>query len=55
VNAETLMSIDQGEMTKLYASGVRDGVAGPSWRFAPPDISPGDGDFVRAGLRLKTK
>jgi hypothetical protein len=54
VNAETLMSINQGEMTKLYAEGVRDGVAGPGWRYAPPDICPGDGDFVRAGLRLKT-
>jgi predicted acylesterase/phospholipase RssA len=55
VNAETLMSIDQDEMMKLYAEGRRDGAAGPAWRYAPPDIAPGDGDFVRAGLRLRTK
>jgi hypothetical protein len=39
VNAETLMSIDQREMTKLYAEGRRDGLAGPAWRHAPPDIA----------------
>ena len=41
VNAETLMSIDQGEMTKLYAEGLKDGVDGPAWRYAPPDICSG--------------
>jgi predicted acylesterase/phospholipase RssA len=54
VNVETLMSIDQKEMTKLYADGIRDGVAGPAWRYAPPDICPGDGDYVRGGVRLRT-
>jgi predicted acylesterase/phospholipase RssA len=39
VNAETLMSIDQREMTKLYAEGRRDGLTGPAWRFTPPDIA----------------
>jgi hypothetical protein len=54
VNAETLMSIDPGEMKKLYAEGLRDGYNGPAWRHAPPDICPGDGDFPRAGLRMRT-
>ncbi|HEV3387126.1 MAG TPA: patatin-like phospholipase family protein [Gemmata sp.] len=54
VNAETLISIDQNEMTKLCLEGGKDGLAGPAWRYAPPDICPGDGDFVRGGLRLRT-
>ncbi len=54
-NSETPISIDQKEMTKLYAEGMREGVAGPAWRYAPPDICPGDGDIVRGGLRLSTK
>ncbi|VTU02332.1 alpha beta hydrolase : Putative uncharacterized protein OS=Yersinia aldovae ATCC 35236 GN=yaldo0001_35880 PE=4 SV=1: Patatin [Gemmataceae bacterium] len=38
VDAETLISIDQGEMQKLYREGERDGLAGPAWQFAPPDL-----------------
>lgn len=38
VNAETLISIDQGEMQKLYREGERDGMAGPAWQFSPPDL-----------------
>lgn len=54
VNADTLISIDQNEMTKLCLEGGKDGLAGPAWRNAPPDICPGDGDYVRGGLRLRT-
>ena len=54
VNAETLISIDQKEMTKLCIEGSKDGLAGPAWRYAPPDICPGDGDVVRSGLRLRS-
>ncbi len=38
VNADTLISIDQGEMQKLYQEGERDGIAGPAWQFVPPDL-----------------
>jgi hypothetical protein len=51
MNVETLMSINQSEMTKLYAEGLKDGVTGPLWRYAPPDICPGEGDVAPAGLR----
>jgi predicted acylesterase/phospholipase RssA len=54
VNADTLISIDQNQMTKLCTEGSKDGLAGPAWRFAPPEICPGDGDYVRGGLRLRT-
>jgi predicted acylesterase/phospholipase RssA len=54
VNAETLISIDQKEMTKLCVEGTKNGLAGPAWRYAPPDICPGDGDVVRGGLRLRS-
>lgn len=54
VNAETLISIDQKEMTKLCVEGTKNGLAGPAWRYGPPDISPGDGDYVRGGLQLKS-
>lgn len=54
VNVQSNISIDPQEMTKLYAEGLKDGVVGPAWRYAPPDICPGDGDFVRGGLRLRT-
>jgi predicted acylesterase/phospholipase RssA len=52
VKVETNMNIDPGEMSKLYAEGLKDGVAGPLWRYAPPEICPGEGDQVRGGLRL---
>jgi hypothetical protein len=51
MNVETLMSINQSEMTRLYAEGLKDGVGGPLWRYAPPDICPGEGDVAPAGLR----
>lgn len=54
VNAETLISIDQKEMTKLCVEGSKDGLAGPAWRYAPPDICPGDGDAVRGDLRFRS-
>lgn len=38
VNAETLISIDQGEMQKLYSEGEQDGLNGPRWEFTPPDL-----------------
>src|SRR5262245_27349599 len=44
VSVGTNMSINPAEMSKLYSEGIKDGVAGPLWRYAPPDICPGDGD-----------
>lgn len=41
VNADTSMTFNQEEMTRLYAEGVRDGLAGPGWRCDPRDILPG--------------
>jgi len=41
VNADTSMTFNQEEMTRLYAEGVRDGLAGPSWRCDPHAILPG--------------
>jgi hypothetical protein len=41
ISAETHLSFNRDEMTKLYAEGVRDGIAGPAWRAAPPDIGGG--------------
>jgi predicted acylesterase/phospholipase RssA len=52
VNAETLISIDQKEMTKLCTEGSKDGLAGPAWRYVPPDICPGEGDNVRPGVHV---
>ena len=37
VNAETLMSIDQAEMAKLYHEGEGDGLS-LAWEFTPPDL-----------------
>lgn len=37
VNVETLISIDQDEMQKLYREGERDGL-GLAWDFEPPDL-----------------
>ena len=52
VNADTSMTFDQAEMTRLYAEGVRDGIAGPTWRCDPRDLSPGS-DIVRVESRGK--
>jgi len=38
VNADTLISIDQVEMTKLFREGQHDGLAGPKWQYRPPDL-----------------
>lgn len=37
VNVETLISIDQAEMQKLYREGEQDGL-GLAWDFDPPDL-----------------
>jgi predicted acylesterase/phospholipase RssA len=52
VNADTSMTFDQAEMTRLYAEGVRDGIAGPKWRGDPRDLAPG-AEIVRVESRSK--
>ena len=48
------VDFDQKEMQKLFDEGVCQGDAGPAWMTGPPAISPGDGDFIRNGLKLRT-
>lgn len=50
VQVTTPMSINQCVMTRLYTEGFKDGVAGPQWRSAPPDMGPSENDRVRMGL-----
>jgi predicted acylesterase/phospholipase RssA len=38
VNADTTVSFDPEVMQKLYAEGLRDGLAGPAWKFIPPRL-----------------
>jgi predicted acylesterase/phospholipase RssA len=41
VVAETPLGLDPEEMAKLYREGERDGLAGPDWGYAPPDVCAG--------------
>jgi predicted acylesterase/phospholipase RssA len=51
VNAETLISIDPGEMAKLYREGERDGLAGPAWEYGSPELYDPPAGYVRSGRR----
>jgi hypothetical protein len=51
---ETSVDFNQEEMAKLFREGVGQGNAGPAWLDGPPTLSPGDGDYIRTGLRLRT-
>lgn len=50
---ESSVDFDQKEMMKLFAEGRRDG-SGPGWVFGPPTLSPGDGDYIRTGTKMRT-
>ena len=50
---DTSVNFDQKEMTKLFDEGRLQGEHGPGWVYGPPTLSPGDGDFVRSGLKLR--
>jgi hypothetical protein len=54
VSIDLSVKFDQEAMNKLYDEGVRQGSTGNSWMHGPPTVSPGDGDFIRTGLRLRT-
>lgn len=51
---ENSVDFNQVEMQKLFDEGHCQGIYGPAWMKGPPSISPGDGDFIRNGLRLRT-
>jgi hypothetical protein len=50
---ERAVDFDQKEMQKLFDEGVCQGGAGPAWSSGPPTLSPGDGDYIRTGTRLR--
>ena len=37
----------------IKTQGMCQGNAGPAWRSGPQSLSPGDGDFIRNGTKLK--
>ena len=50
---DTSVDFDPERMQKLFDEGVCQGNSGPAWRSGPPSLSPGDGDFIRNGTKLK--
>lgn len=48
------LEIDQQAMSRLYEEGAWLGASGPTWMSGPPTLSPGDGDYIRTGLKLRT-
>ncbi|MDB5310430.1 MAG: Patatin-like phospholipase [Gemmataceae bacterium] len=50
---EIAVDFDQKEMAKLFQEGFGQGSAGSAWMSGPPSISPGDGDSIRTGLKLR--
>jgi len=51
---ESSVDFDQKQMTKLFAEGRRGGSTGTAWMPGPPTLSPGDGDYIRTGVKLRT-
>lgn len=49
------VDFDQKQMTKLYEEGRSQGATGTAWMPGPPTISPGDGDYIRTGTKLRTE
>ena len=41
-------------MQKLYNEGLNDKLTSPRWMYAPPALSPCDGNYARGSLRLRT-
>ncbi len=50
----TSVDFDQKVMQSLFDEGRRQGATGPAWMHGPPTLSPGDGDYIRTGLRFRT-
>ena len=51
---ENSVDFDHKEMLKLFEEGVRQSSTGPAWMSGPPALSPGDGDPIRTGLKMRT-
>ena len=52
VSADTSMTFDQAEMTRLYAEGVRDGIAGPNWALRAARLRPAATSSVPIGVEV---
>ena len=50
---ETPVDFNREGMQRLFEEGRRQGAAGPAWLPGPPALSPGDGDYIRSGLRFR--
>jgi predicted acylesterase/phospholipase RssA len=48
INAETLLSIEPVEMSKLYDEGERVGASGPEWEYGSPDLYDPPVEYVRS-------
>lgn len=51
---DSSVDFNREAMAKLFREGVEQGTGGPGWMGGPPTLSPGDGDYIRTGLRLRT-
>ncbi|HJZ60103.1 MAG TPA: patatin-like phospholipase family protein [Gemmataceae bacterium] len=51
---DTSVSFDPQDLNQLYAEGGRQGASGPVWMSGPPTLCPGDGDYIRTGVKLRT-
>lgn len=49
------VDFDQKQMTKLYEEGRSQGFTGMAWMPGPPTLSPGDGDYIRTGTKLRSE
>ena len=51
--ADVAIKFDQREMGRLYQEGLEKGASPQSWQATPPELAPGDGDYIRNGLNLR--
>lgn len=57
IRPDSAVSFNQDLMKKLYQEGLRDGqgeTGQPDWMYAPPALSPCDGNYARGSARLRT-
>ena len=53
MTGDVAIQFDQKEMSRLYAEGLEKGASPQSWLATPPELAPGDGDYIRNGLNLR--
>jgi hypothetical protein len=51
----TSVDFDPKAMADLFEEGTRGGATGPRWMSGPPALTPGDGDSIRTGLKMKSR